>query len=161
MAFELINGLRTVEFGNPGESRSNLIDLIVNGNKRATAGTLKWDYEDEGEPIETVGEKFAVAADVALAENRPLITFCASGGARMQEGLVSLMQMAKTSHAVAKLRDANIPYIVVLTHPSTGGAVASYEIGSGCGSSTSYWVAYWWGSCPHCLLVKYTFGYDP
>jgi uncharacterized protein YhfF len=60
MAFELINGLRTVEFGNPGESRSNLIDLIVNGNKRATAGTMKWDYEDEGEPIETVGEKLAV-----------------------------------------------------------------------------------------------------
>ena len=60
MAFELINGLRTVEFGNPGESRSNLIDLIVNGNKRATAGTLKWDYEAENEPIETVGEKLAV-----------------------------------------------------------------------------------------------------
>ncbi len=72
------------------------------------------------------GEKFALATDAALSENRPLITFCASGGARMQEGLVSLMQMAKTSHAVAKLRDANIPYIVVLTHPSTGGAVASY-----------------------------------
>lgn len=72
------------------------------------------------------GEKFASASEIACMENRPLITFCASGGARMQEGLFSLMQMAKTSHAVAQLREASIPYIVVLTHPSTGGAVASY-----------------------------------
>jgi len=72
------------------------------------------------------GEKFCRAADRALADRSALVTFCASGGARMQEGLFSLMQMAKTSLAVAQLADANIPYIVVLTHPSTGGAVASY-----------------------------------
>ena len=72
------------------------------------------------------GEKFARAADRALDEKSALITFCASGGARMQEGLTSLMQMAKTSLSVAQLDKAKIPYIVVLTHPSTGGAVASY-----------------------------------
>jgi acetyl-CoA carboxylase carboxyl transferase subunit beta len=72
------------------------------------------------------GEKFARAADRALDEKSALITFCASGGARMQEGLTSLMQMAKTSLSVAQLDKAKIPYIVVLTNPSTGGAVASY-----------------------------------
>ena len=72
------------------------------------------------------GEKFVRAADRAMDEKSALITFCASGGARMQEGLTSLMQMAKTSLAVAQLAEAKIPYIVVFTHPSTGGAVASY-----------------------------------
>ena len=60
MTFPIVNGLRTVEFGNPGKSRDKLISLILDGNKRATAGTLEWDYIAENEPIETVGEKIAV-----------------------------------------------------------------------------------------------------
>lgn len=72
------------------------------------------------------GEKFVRAADRAIADDSALVTWCASGGARMQEGLTSLMQMAKTSLAVAQLAEAKVPYVVVLTHPSTGGAVASY-----------------------------------
>jgi acetyl-CoA carboxylase carboxyl transferase subunit beta len=72
-----------------------------------------------------VGEKFARAAELALAEKIPFVCFTASGGARMQEGLFSLMQMAKTSAALARLRAAGIPYIVVLTHPTTGGVSAS------------------------------------
>jgi uncharacterized protein YhfF len=60
MAFPIVNGMRSVEFGNPGESREKLISLILDGNKRATAGTLEWDYISENEPIETVGEKLAV-----------------------------------------------------------------------------------------------------
>ena len=54
-----LNGLRPLEFGNPGELRTKLVDLVINGNKRATAGALDWDYEP-GESIEVVGEKFAV-----------------------------------------------------------------------------------------------------
>jgi uncharacterized protein YhfF len=60
VTFPVVNGLRSVEFGNPGESRDKLISLILDGNKRATAGTLEWDYIAENEPIETVGEKLAV-----------------------------------------------------------------------------------------------------
>ena len=60
MSFPVVNGLRSVEFGNPGESREKLISLILDGNKRATAGTLQWDYIAENEPIETVGERLAV-----------------------------------------------------------------------------------------------------
>ena len=72
-----------------------------------------------------VGEKFARAAELALVDRVPLVCFTASGGARMQEGLYSLMQMAKTSAALARLRAAGVPYIVVLTHPTTGGVSAS------------------------------------
>jgi acetyl-CoA carboxylase carboxyl transferase subunit beta len=72
-----------------------------------------------------VGEKIARQFERAVAHRRPAIMFCASGGARMQEGVLSLMQMAKTSAARSKLREAKVPYIVVLLHPTTGGVAAS------------------------------------
>ncbi|MET3651067.1 acetyl-CoA carboxylase carboxyl transferase subunit beta [Dyella japonica] len=72
-----------------------------------------------------VGEKFTRAAERALAERSALVCFSATGGARMQESLFSLMQMAKTSAALARMRDAGVPYISVLTHPTTGGVSAS------------------------------------
>jgi acetyl-CoA carboxylase carboxyl transferase subunit beta len=72
-----------------------------------------------------VGEKIARQFERAVAGRRPAIVFCASGGARMQEGVLSLMQMAKTSAARARLREARVPYISVLLHPTTGGVAAS------------------------------------
>lgn len=73
-----------------------------------------------------VGEKITRLAEDALKERLPLVLVCASGGARMQEGILSLMQMAKTSGALALLDDAGIPFVSVLTHPTTGGVTASY-----------------------------------
>ncbi|MFQ5538569.1 MAG: acetyl-CoA carboxylase, carboxyltransferase subunit beta [Gemmatimonadota bacterium] len=75
-----------------------------------------------------VGEKIARAARYALAERRPLLIVSASGGARMQEGILSLMQMAKTSVELARLHEAGIPYISILTDPTTGGVTASYAM---------------------------------
>jgi acetyl-CoA carboxylase carboxyl transferase subunit beta len=72
-----------------------------------------------------VGEKFVRAGQESLRLKAPLVCFSASGGARMQEGLLSLMQMAKTSAILAKLSEEGIPYISVLTHPTTGGVSAS------------------------------------
>ncbi len=72
------------------------------------------------------GEKITRASETALARTTPCIIFCTSGGARMQEGILSLMQMAKTSAALRRLADAGLPYISVLTHPTTGGVSASY-----------------------------------
>jgi acetyl-CoA carboxylase carboxyl transferase subunit beta len=72
-----------------------------------------------------VGEKFARAGQECLRMRAPLVCFSATGGARMQEGLLSLMQMAKTSVVLARLAEAGIPYISVLTHPTTGGVSAS------------------------------------
>ena len=72
-----------------------------------------------------VGERFARAAETALELGCPMVCFTATGGARMQESLFSLMQMAKTSAALGRLRAAGLPYIAVLTHPTTGGVSAS------------------------------------
>ncbi len=73
-----------------------------------------------------VGEKICRAIEEAIKQSLPVILFCCSGGARMQEGMLSLMQMAKTSAAVGRLHDAGLLYITVLTHPTTGGVTASF-----------------------------------
>ena len=75
-----------------------------------------------------VGNAIIAAAERAVALRRPLILFSAAGGARMQEGILSLMQMPRTTVAVQMLREAGLPYIVVLTHPTTGGVTASYAM---------------------------------
>lgn len=73
-----------------------------------------------------VGEKVARSIEVALAERRALIVVSSTGGARMQEGILSLMQMAKTSALLAKLQDARLPFFSILTDPSTAGVLASF-----------------------------------
>jgi acetyl-CoA carboxylase carboxyl transferase beta subunit len=73
-----------------------------------------------------VGEKFARAADLALDRRLPLVSVAASGGARMQEGVLALMQMAKTVASVDELQEAGRPFISVLVHPTTGGVAASF-----------------------------------
>ncbi len=75
-----------------------------------------------------VGEKITRAIERALELKIPCIIFSASGGARMQEGIFSLMQMAKTSAALGRLSDAGLPYISVLTHPTMGGVTASFAV---------------------------------
>jgi acetyl-CoA carboxylase carboxyl transferase subunit beta len=75
-----------------------------------------------------VGQKVAGAIDRSLETTHPLIIVSASGGARMQEAVLSLMQMAKTSAKLAMLHDATIPYVSILTHPTTGGVTASYSM---------------------------------
>ena len=75
-----------------------------------------------------VGNAILAAAERAVALKRPLVLFSAAGGARMQEGILSLMQMPRTIVAVQMLKEANLPYVVVLTHPTTGGVTASYAM---------------------------------
>jgi acetyl-CoA carboxylase carboxyl transferase subunit beta len=75
-----------------------------------------------------VGEKLARIFNLATRRGLPVIVFCASGGARMQEGALSLMQMAKVSTAIARLRDARLPYLSVLCDPTTGGVAASFAM---------------------------------
>ncbi|MCF6432501.1 acetyl-CoA carboxylase, carboxyltransferase subunit beta [Leisingera sp. MMG026] len=75
-----------------------------------------------------VGNAIIAAAEEAVKLGRPLVLFSAAGGARMQEGILSLMQMPRTTVAVQMLKEAGLPYIVVLTHPTTGGVTASYAM---------------------------------
>jgi acetyl-CoA carboxylase carboxyl transferase subunit beta len=75
-----------------------------------------------------VGNAIVAAAERAVLLKRPLVLFSAAGGARMQEGILSLMQMPRTTVAVQMLKEAGLPYVVVLTHPTTGGVTASYAM---------------------------------
>ena len=89
-----------------------------------TAAAFEFDFMG-GSMGSVVGERFVLAAEYALAERTPFVCFSASGGARMQEGLTSLMQMAKTSAILTRLGDAGLPFISVLTDPTMGGVSAS------------------------------------
>jgi acetyl-CoA carboxylase carboxyl transferase subunit beta len=87
------------------------------------------EYEFMGGSMgSVVGEKITLAAERALEKKVPLIVVSCSGGARMQEGILSLMQMAKISAALKRMADNKLPYISVLTNPTTGGVTASYAM---------------------------------
>ena len=101
--------------------------IVLQGSIHAlpvVAAAFEFDFMG-GSMGSVVGERFVRGVQVALEQQCPYICFSASGGARMQEGLLSLMQMAKTSAALARLREAGLPYVSVLTHPTTGGVSAS------------------------------------
>ncbi|MCE0723493.1 MULTISPECIES: acetyl-CoA carboxylase, carboxyltransferase subunit beta [Legionella] len=102
--------------------------IIVKGTllqQPVVVGSFEFNFMG-GSMGATVGEKFVRAIQVATKEQRAYICFTASGGARMQEGLFSLMQMAKTSAALAKFAETGLPFIVVLTDPTMGGVSASF-----------------------------------
>jgi len=107
-------------------------EAVVTGNGRIQGIDVSiavMDFEFIGGSMgSVVGEKIARAARRALEARMPLIIVSASGGARMQEGIYSLMQMAKTSAALARLHEAGVPFVSVLTDPTTGGVTASYSM---------------------------------
>ncbi len=94
-------------------------------DQRAVLAVMDFSFRG-GSMGSALGEKFCRAVADAVAERTPLLAFTSSGGARMEEGILSLMQMAKTSDAVRELNDAGVPYIAVLTDPTTGGVYASF-----------------------------------
>lgn len=101
--------------------------LVMQGLlKDVPVTTCAFEFDFMGGSMGTVvGDRFVLAAERAIQQRQPLICFAASGGARMQEGMLSLMQMARTSAAIQRLKEAGLPYIVVLTHPVYGGVTAS------------------------------------
>ena len=110
-----------------GETESIVTGRCRIGGHEAMLGVM--DFAFMGGSLGTgTGERIARACELAIAEKRPLVLFSASGGARMHEGILSLMQMAKTSAAIARLKEAGLPYISVLTDPTTGGVSASYAM---------------------------------
>jgi len=112
--------------------KTGLNDAIVNavgmmGPHAVTVSAMEYGFIG-GSMGAVVGETIARAVDRSLATRNPLIIVAASGGARMMEGIVSLMQMAKISAGLARLDDAKIPYISVMTDPTTGGVTASFAM---------------------------------
>ncbi|SNS08402.1 acetyl-CoA carboxylase carboxyltransferase subunit alpha [Sphingomonas laterariae] len=107
-------------------------DALVNAKgqiegKRAVVGVQDFAFMGGSMGL-GVGAAFVAGAEAAIADRCPYIIFTAAGGARMQEGILSLMQMPKTTVAIEMLREARLPYIVVLTDPTTGGVTASYAM---------------------------------
>lgn len=94
---------------------------------RAVVGVQDFAFMG-GSMGQAVGEAFIAGVESAIAARAPYIAFTASGGARMQEGILSLMQMPRTTVAISMLRDAGLPYIVVLTDPTSGGVMAAYAM---------------------------------
>ena len=104
--------------------------IVINGKIESlniTAAAFEFSFMG-GSMGSVVGEKFVRAIDFAIENKTPFICFSASGGARMQEGLFSLMQMAKTSAALTKLSKEKIPFISILTDPTMGGVSASFAM---------------------------------
>lgn len=112
------------------QAKTGLKEAVVTG--RATIEQISvvlavMDFRFLGASMgSVVGEKITRAIELATKERKAVIVFSASGGARMHEGILSLMQMAKTSGALARHSEARLPYISVLTHPTTGGVTASF-----------------------------------
>ena len=112
------------------QKKTGLKDAVISGKGSilghlVTLGVM--DFRFLGASMgSAAGEKLTRAIEVATAERRAAIIVCASGGARMHEGILSLMQMAKTSGALARHHAAGLPYISILTHPTTGGVTASF-----------------------------------
>jgi acetyl-CoA carboxylase carboxyl transferase subunit beta len=112
------------------QKKTGLKDAVLSGKGSilghpVTIGVM--DFRFLGASMgSAAGEKLTRAIEMATAEKRAAIIVCASGGARMHEGILSLMQMAKTSGALARHHAAGLPYISILTHPTTGGVTASF-----------------------------------
>lgn len=110
-----------------GETESVVVGTATMGSIPVMLGVM--DFAFMGGSLGTgTGERICLATEKAIAERRPLVICSASGGARMHEGILSLMQMAKTAAAIGRLKDAGLPFISVLTDPTTGGVSASYAM---------------------------------
>jgi len=114
------------------QSRTGLKDAFISatgtiGGHPVVVGVIAYEFMG-GSMGSVVGEKVTRCAERAVQERRPLIVISCSGGARMQEGALSLMQMAKISAALAQLDEARLPYISILTDPTTGGVTASFAM---------------------------------
>jgi len=112
------------------ESKSGITEAIVTGCAKiggfdAAIGIMDFSYMG-GSMGSVVGEKITRLSKLSIEKRIPLIFVCSSGGARMQEGIISLMQMAKTVSAVNKAKESLIPYISIITNPTTGGVSASF-----------------------------------
>jgi acetyl-CoA carboxylase carboxyl transferase subunit beta len=107
-------------------------DALINargtiGGNRAVVGVQDFAFMGGSMGL-AVGAAFVAGVRAAIADHCPYVLFTAAGGARMQEGILSLMQMPRTTVAIQELKEAGLPYIVVLTDPTTGGVTASYAM---------------------------------
>jgi len=129
---EFTDRLKYGERVKESQERTRLKEAILCGKAAISGqpvmlGVMNFEFMG-GSMGSVVGEKIARLTERAVSENIGVILFCSSGGARMQEGILSLMQMAKTSAALGRLKEKGLPYISILTDPTTGGVSASFAM---------------------------------
>ena len=110
-----------------GRNDSIVVGTAAIEERPVALAIMDWDFMGGSMGV-VVGEKLARLFDHAIANQLPVVVFSSSGGARMQEGALSLMQMGKVSAAIARMRDARLPYLSVLCDPTTGGVAASFSM---------------------------------
>jgi len=110
--------------------KASLDDAIIIGDAQIEGNDVALGIMDfgfmGGSMGSVVGEKIKILSNYSIGKNIPLVIFCTSGGARMQEGTISLMQMAKTVSSIGRVKENRIPYITVITNPTSGGVSASF-----------------------------------
>ncbi|MBV8394401.1 MAG: acetyl-CoA carboxylase carboxyl transferase subunit beta, partial [Alphaproteobacteria bacterium] len=116
-----------LEGRNEGLSDALVVASGLMGGRTTVVAALDFGFMG-GSMGTAVGEGLVMASELAVQRRAPLIVFSASGGARMQEGILSLMQLTRTTIAVRRVKEAGLPYIVVLTDPTTGGVSASFAM---------------------------------
>jgi acetyl-CoA carboxylase carboxyl transferase subunit beta len=131
IVFKDIKG-RYADKAEEAKTKTGLKEAVLTGRckihgTKAVVGIMDFRFMG-GSLASGTGEKILLASEYALKHRLPYIIFSSSGGARMQEGIISLMQMAKTCAGIARLQRAGIPYLSVLTDPTTGGVSASYAM---------------------------------
>ena len=119
--------LKEAQSKSEGRSDALVVASGLMGNRTTVVALLDFDFMG-GSMGTAVGEGLVMAADLAVLQDAPLIVFTASGGARMQEGAISLMQMPRTVIATRLVKEKGLPFIVVLTDPTTGGVTASFTM---------------------------------
>lgn len=110
---------------NTGRTEAVLVGPCLIGGQKAALGVMDFNFMG-GSMGSVVGERLTLLIEHAIKKKLPVVIVSTSGGARMQESIFSLMQMAKTSAALAKLEEAGLPFISILTNPTTGGVTASF-----------------------------------
>lgn len=112
------------------KEKSNMSEAVITGSAKINGiscalGIMDFGFMG-GSMGSVVGERIRLLSEYAITNRIPLVIFCSSGGARMQEGIISLMQMAKTVSCIRRLKESGLPYISVITNPTTGGVSASF-----------------------------------
>jgi acetyl-CoA carboxylase carboxyl transferase subunit beta len=133
LPYDFLNFMDVKPYGQrlkEAKEKSGISEAVIVGTAKisgikACLGIMDFGFMG-GSMGSVVGERIRVLSDFAIENRLPLIIFCSSGGARMQEGIISLMQMAKTVSSIRRLKESGLPYISVITNPTTGGVSASF-----------------------------------
>jgi len=133
LSYDFLNFIDTKPYSQrikEAKEKSGISEAVIVGTAKISGiktclGVMDFSFMG-GSMGSVVGERIRILSDFAIENKLPLVIFCSSGGARMQEGIISLMQMAKTISSIRRLKESGLPYISIISNPTTGGVSASF-----------------------------------